>query len=172
VPACNDRGGKQSEARLNARANGKANLEDEDRDSSAGLAAALGTTDKFVANLLGNQALEVGDLSRATAALRLLGEIQPRNEIEAMLAVQMLGAHNLAVSMLHRARTTDRADFLAIYGNLAAKALRVFAAQTEAWARLRGQTGQQTVRVEHVTVQAGGQAVVGAVAGGGLGDAK
>ena len=37
-------------------------------------------------------------------------------------------------------------------------------------ARLRGQTGQQTVRVEHVTVQAGGQAVVGNVAARGRGD--
>jgi len=36
------------------------------------------------------------------------------NEIEGILAVQMLGTHNVTVSMLHRARTTDRADFLAI----------------------------------------------------------
>ena len=85
--------------------------------------------------------------------------------------MQMLGAHNLAVDMLSGARKTDRVDLLAIYGNLATKALRVFAAQTEAWARLRAQTGQQTVRVEHVDVEAGGQAVVGAVATGGA-DAK
>jgi hypothetical protein len=64
---------------------------------------------------------------------------------------------------------TDRVDFLAVYGNLAAKFLRTFTLQTEALARLRGQTGQQTVRVEHVMVQAGGQAVLGAVRTGGGG---
>jgi hypothetical protein len=87
-----------------------------------------------------------------------------------MLAVQMVGCHNLAMAMLRRASNTDRVDFLAIYGNLAAKLLRTFTMQTEALARLRGQTGQQTVRVEHVTVAAGGQAVVGAVRTG-VGDA-
>src|ERR1700687_3627595 len=50
-------------------------------------------------------------------------------------------------------------------GNLAAKLLRTYAAQVEALRRLRGK-GQQTVRVEHVTVQAGGQAIVGNVTWG------
>jgi len=80
-----------------------------------------------------------------------------------MLAVQMIGCHNLAMTMLRRAGKTDRADFLATYGNLAAKLLRTFAMQTEALARLRGQIRQQTVRVEHVTVERG-QALVGTVA--------
>jgi hypothetical protein len=136
------------------------------------LEAAFGTTDKCVTLMLANQTLGLGDLREGAPEFRLLEGIQPQNEIEGMLAVQMLGAHNLAVSMLHRARTTDRPEFLALFGNLAVKALRVFAAQTEAMARLRGQTGQQTVRVEHVTVEAGGQAVVGAVAVGGTGDGK
>jgi len=48
------------------------------------------------------------------------------------------------------------------YGNLANKLLRTYTAQVEALSRYRGK-GQQTVRVEHVTVQAGGQAIVGAV---------
>ena len=97
--------------------------------------------------------------------------IQPRNEMEGMLAVQMIGCHNLAMAMLRRATKTDRVDWLATYGSLAAKLLRTFTMQTEALARLRGQTGQQTVRVEHVTVEAGAQAVVGAVTTGGAGDA-
>jgi hypothetical protein len=63
-------------------------------------------------------------------------------------------------------RATDRVDFLATYGNLGAKLLRTFTAQLEALGRLSGQTTQQTVRVEHVTVESGGQAVVGAVATG------
>jgi hypothetical protein len=71
--------------------------------------------------------------------------------------------------MRRRAKTTDRVDFLTTYGGLAAKLLRTFTLQTEALARLRGQTGQQTVRVEHVTVEAGGQASSAPSRPGGLG---
>ena len=87
-----------------------------------------------------------------------------------MLAVQMVGCHNMAMTMLRRAAATDHVDSLGTYGNLAAKLLRTFAVQTEALAELRGKTAQQVVRVEHVTVEAGGQAVVGAVTAGGAGD--
>ena len=45
---------------------------------------------------------------------------------------------------------------------------RTYAALLEALNRHRGK-GQQVVRVEHVTVQAGGQAIVGAVTQGGGG---
>ena len=47
-------------------------------------------------------------------------------------------------------------------GNLAVKLLRTFALQIEALQRYRGK-GQQKVTVEHVHVNAGGQAIVGAV---------
>ena len=40
---------------------------------------------------------------------------------------------------------------------------RTFAALVEALNRHRGKAGQQTVRVEHVTVNEGGQAIVGTV---------
>jgi hypothetical protein len=48
------------------------------------------------------------------------------------------------------------------YGNLAVKLLRTYTAQLEALTKLR-RGGEQTVRVEHVHVHAGGQAVVGNV---------
>ncbi len=48
------------------------------------------------------------------------------------------------------------------------KLVRSYAALVEALDRHRGK-GQQTVRVEHVTVNAGGQAIVGAVTRGGGG---
>ena len=47
-------------------------------------------------------------------------------------------------------------------GGLAVKLLRTYTAQAEALAKLR-RGGEQTVRVEHVHVHAGGQAVVGNV---------
>jgi hypothetical protein len=47
--------------------------------------------------------------------------------------------------------------------------VRSFAALTDALNRHRGKGSRQVVRVEHVTVQAGGQAIVGAVIQGGGG---
>ena len=47
-------------------------------------------------------------------------------------------------------------------GNLAVKLLRTFTTQLEALQRYRGK-GQQKVTVEHVNVNAGGQAIVGTV---------
>ena len=129
--------------------------------------ATVGTTDLHAANvLLGQGAGTVGgdDLAaQCNTAAALLSGIQPRTELEGLLAVQMIGCHNLAMSTLRRATRTDRVDFMATYGNLSAKLLRTFTAQVEALARLRGQTIKQTVRVEHVHVESGAQAVVGAV---------
>jgi hypothetical protein len=136
----------------------------------ARMGRSVGAVDEHAVNHLMSQAArttEAADLAaQCNTATALLTGIQPRDEAEGMLAVQMVGCHNLAMAMLRRATTTDRVDFLATYGSLAAKLLRIFTMQTEALARLRGQTGQQTVRVEHVTVEAGGQAVVGAVSTG------
>ncbi|MDQ0839408.1 hypothetical protein [Sphingomonas faeni] len=96
------------------------------------------------------------------AALAMLGAIDPQDELEGALATQMVGCHSLSMAMLCRAKSTTRTDQLQLYGNLAVKLQRTFTAQIEALARMRGK-GQQTVRVEHVTVHPGGQAIVGDV---------
>jgi hypothetical protein len=45
----------------------------------------------------------------------------------------------------------------------ATRLMRLFNEQVETMAKLKGKGGQQRVVVEHVTVTAGGQAIVGAV---------
>jgi hypothetical protein len=140
----------------------------------ARLCSALGAVDQLAVGLLLSQAAYVVEGSDAVqqcnSAAALLSGIAPRNEIEGLLAVQMLAAHNLSLSMARRAIKTDRVDFMQRYGALSAKLMNVFTRQLEALARLRGQTGQQLVRVEHVTVESGGQAVVGAVTTGSVAD--
>ncbi|MBX3026963.1 hypothetical protein KF840_18815 [bacterium] len=140
----------------------------------ARVARTVGASEEAAAEwLMGQAALATESAALAdkcNTAMALLAGIGPRDEAEGMLAVQMVAAHNLALSMARRALKTDRVDFLATYSNLSAKLMNVYTRQLEALARLRGQTGQQTVRVEHVTVQAGGQAVVGNVAPRGRGD--
>ncbi len=96
------------------------------------------------------------------AALALIGAIGPRDELEGALAVQMASCHALTMEMLWKAKQASSPEYLQLTGNMAVKLQRTFTAQIEALARLRGK-GQQTVRVEHVTVQPGAQAIVGDV---------
>jgi hypothetical protein len=104
--------------------------------------------------------------------LALLHGINPQNALEGMLAVQMVGTHNIALEMMRRAIIKGQSsEEVNRKINLSTKLLRTFTSQVEALQKMRNR-GQQTVRVEHVTVNAGGQAIVGNVkngAGGGGG---
>jgi hypothetical protein len=99
-------------------------------------------------------------------ALAILAGIQPQDEIEAMLAVQMIGVHNMALDCIGKATRTERVDFMSTYMNGATKSLRTFVAQMEALKKYRS-GGQQRIVVEHVNVSEGGQAIVGVVNQGG-----
>ncbi|MGE3993579.1 hypothetical protein [Pseudorhodoplanes sp.] len=142
----------------------------------ARLARAFGAIDeRAITHLLSQAAFAVEGHDRDAVELcnvagALLAGIQPRNEMEGMLAVQMFAAHNLALSMARRALNTNRLDCVATYGSLSAKLMNVYTRQLEALARLRGQAGQQTVHVGTVAVEAGGQAVVGNVTTRKMGD--
>ncbi len=102
------------------------------------------------------------------AALAAIDAIRPADEIEAMLAVQMAATHETAMEMLTRAKQAEMMPTLQECGSLAVKLLRTYAAQVEALGRLR-RGGEQRVIVQHVNVNQGGQAIVGAVShpGGG-----
>ncbi|HZL70400.1 MAG TPA: hypothetical protein VFC29_24065 [Candidatus Limnocylindrales bacterium] len=113
---------------------------------------------------------EGGSEMELNAALALIESIRPTNEVQAALGLQMAATHRLAMVMMGQLRRNMTRSNATVYGGLATKLLRAFAAQFEVLDRLR-RGGQQTVRVEHVTVQAGGQAIVGHVettGGGGL----
>ena len=105
---------------------------------------------------------QANDTTSLNAGLAMMGAIDPQDELEAALAMQMVGCHSLGVEMLARARQERSVDLTAQYANLAVKLQRTFAAQIEALARLRG-GANQSVRVEHVHVHDGGQAIVGNV---------
>lgn len=106
------------------------------------------------------------------AGLAFTAAIGPQDELEGALAIQMAGTHALAVELLGRARGTDDAEHVALYGGMAVKLQRTFVAQVEALAKLRS-AGKQTVEVVHVhrhenvTIMPGAQAVV-AQGGGGV----
>jgi len=104
-----------------------------------------------------------GDTSAGLGAgFAIVQAIEPDDELEAALAVQIAAAHATSLNLMSSAAQTDRIDQLQVYANLATKFQRTMTLQIEALAKLRGK-GQQTVRVEHVNVQPGGQAIVGDV---------
>jgi hypothetical protein len=105
---------------------------------------------------------EARDKQYSATVAALIG-IGPKDELEGMMAAQLIAAHNAAMECYRRAMIGDQ-TFEGRRENLsqANKLSRTYAALIDVLNRHRGK-GQQTVRVEHVTVQAGGQAIVGNV---------
>jgi hypothetical protein len=104
-----------------------------------------------------------------TNIVGLIG-IAPRDELEGMIAVQLVAAHNAAMECYRRALIPEQNPQMRFeYLNQASKLSRTYTTVLEALNRYRGK-GQQKVTVEHVTVNAGGQAIVGMVQAPGGGE--
>jgi hypothetical protein len=105
-------------------------------------------------------------------ALTIVQGIEPNDTVEALLATQMTAVHietMKATCRLANAEMIPQHDSALSAVN---KLARTFAAQVEALKKHRS-AGEQSIRVEHVTVNEGGQAIVGVVhPQGGRGDAK
>lgn len=130
-------------------------------------------------NTLANQAVQAlwvknskeGEQDRQlSATVAALVGIAPRDELEGMMAAQLIAAHNAAMECYRRAMIGEQ-TFEGRRENLnqANKLSRTWATLLDALNKHRGK-GQQKVTVEHVHVHAGGQAVVGTVERPGGGD--
>jgi hypothetical protein len=103
--------------------------------------------------------------------LSVVRGINPRDETEALLAAQMAAIHNatmVAARRLNHIETIPQQDSASTMLN---KLARTFATQVEALKKYRS-GGEQTIKVQHVTVNEGGQAIVGNVSQGGGGTSK
>jgi len=95
------------------------------------------------------------------AALAIIDGAQPRNEIEAVAAIQLACAHAATMQVLNSLHNTSGRQQAAM-ASAAAQLIKASALQMEQLRKLKG--GQsQYVRVEHVHVNDGGQAVIGNV---------
>ena len=103
------------------------------------------------------------------AAVDALIGIKPADELEGMIAAQLIACHNASMECYRRAMIGDQ-TFEGRRESLsqANKLSRTYATLLEALNRHRGK-GQQKVTVEHVTVNQGGQAIVGNVTHPGVG---
>jgi hypothetical protein len=129
---------------------------------------ALGTADLDFYNGLLGQLANAGSQGRQldegglNFILSVVKGIQPRDQLEVMLAAQMAAVHMASMTFARRlAQVEDipRQDSAERAFN---KLTRTFATQMEALKRYRT-GGEQKVTVQHVSVSEGGQAIVGNV---------
>jgi hypothetical protein len=118
----------------------------------------------------GSTEKRAADLNFLLGAVRGIG---PQDETETLLAVQMAAVHK---ATLAAARRLQNAETIALYdanSNALNKLARTFTTQLESLKRYRT-GGEQTIKVQHVNVHSGGQAIVGNVRNdrGGRGDGK
>lgn len=140
--------------------------------ATALIMADVGTCDPAFYGGLSGQIAVIGaqgrkvDETASNFLLSVVRSIKPRDELEALLAVQMGAIHSATMMMARRLNHVDTIPQQDAAERALNKLARTFATQLEALKRYRT-GGQQKVIVEHVTVNEGGQAIVGAVATGG-----
>src|SRR5262249_2186127 len=143
-------------------------------EERAALRSFSGSDDhNFTINLLGQvvaahwQGNSSSDERQMDATLAAMRDLKPRDPIEGMAIGQAIACHAAAMECYRRAMIPDQTfpgwrESL----NQANKLSRTYAALIEALGRHRSK-GQRRITVEHVSVNAGGQAIVGTVTPGG-----
>ena len=129
---------------------------------------ALGTDSaEFTDGVLRQLASEVSlgggaDEEAINFALAVIAGIEPKDELETMLAMQMAVIHLATMTFTRRLAHVETLDQQHGSEGALNKLARTFAMQLEALKRYRT-GGEQKVVVQHVNVNEGGQAIVGAV---------
>ena len=178
-----DRGARKAPAprfKLEATGDKSANISadhPEPKISHMLLGDALGTGDhEFACGLL----TQFADVARSGKVatkqelnflLSIVLGINPKDETEALLAAQMAAIHNATMVAARRLAHVETIPQQDSASNMLNKLARTFVAQVEALKRYRS-AGEQTIKVQHVTVNEGGQAIVGNVSQGGGGSAN
>lgn len=138
-------------------------------------ALATGNPDFYgeILSQLGNASVHHGEVSERELnfMLAVVEDMQPKDQLETLLAVQMAVVHSLAMNMAGRIADVSMLPQMEVVGRLLNNLTRTFATQMEALKRYRS-NGEQRVTVEHVTVNEGGKAIVGNVNLGGAGSSE
>ena len=133
-----------------------------------GLMRAIGTTDlDFYDGLMGhlvNASWGRNELSQSGTnfMLSVVRGIEPRDQIEAMLAAQMAAVHTASMTFARRLAHVENIPQQDSAERAFNKLTRTFAAQMSALKEYRSK-GEQKMTVQHVHVAEGGQAIVGNV---------
>lgn len=132
------------------------------------LMAELGSCDPAFLSGVSGHVASIGrhgakvDQGASNFLLSVVRAVEPRDELEALLAVQMGAIHQATMMMARRLNHVETIPQQDAAERALNKLARTYAIQLEALKRYRT-GGQQKVTVEHVTVNAGGRAIVGNV---------
>ena len=118
--------------------------------------------------VIGSHATKV-DQNASNFGLGFVDTMKPKDAAEALLLAQMAATHQATMMLARRLNHVENIPQQDAAERALNKTARTFAAQMDTLKRYRSK-GQQTVRVERVTVENGGQAVVGSVQHGGRAD--
>jgi hypothetical protein len=110
----------------------------------------------------------VCDEAASNFALGFTDSMAPEDPAETLLVTQMAAIHQATMMMARRLNHVETIQQQDAAEKALNKLARTYATQVDSLKRYRSK-GQQTVRVERVTVQDGGQAIVGNVETGGRG---
>jgi hypothetical protein len=143
-------------------------------DTSAWLlvARATGTANQALARRLVMQAMAIQqppegrEQETLEEILGALIEIGPTDGLQGMAAVQIIGAHALAIRHLRSAADATHPEAQNHYWRLAEKAMSMFTKQLNGLARHRARGQPQRIIVEKVEIKQGGQGIIGNVAPG------
>lgn len=119
------------------------------------------------AAILGSHSRRV-DEAASNFALGFVDAMEPKDAAEALLLAQMAATHQATMMLARRLNHVENIPQQDAAERALNKLARSYAAQMDTLKRYRSK-GQQTVRVERVTVESGGQAIVGNVESGGRG---
>jgi hypothetical protein len=106
---------------------------------------------------LGKSADKYGNLVSA-----MFAEMEPNDAVEAMLIAQMTATHVAMTTLIGRMTYNDATEVRESLERSTTRLSRTYLSQMDALKKYRAKA-QQTVRVERVTVNDGGQAIVGDV---------
>jgi hypothetical protein len=102
------------------------------------------------------------DEATLNAALATIDSMQPRSELQALLAVQIIATGFAGLRFLRQSHRQMTEDYINLYGGYAIKLLRLQNEMIQTFERYR-RGNKQTVEVRHVHIHSGGQGVVGII---------
>jgi hypothetical protein len=147
----------------------KVKVGDGDAIDAVLLMDALGTVDHDFFNGLVDQLVTVSiegskiNERRLNFMLSVIKGVKPRDQLEAMLAAQMAAVHLASMSLAQQLANSQSIEHQDSAERAFNKLTRTFATQMEALKRYRARS-EQNVTIQNVSVQPGGQAVVGNLA--------
>jgi hypothetical protein len=116
---------------------------------------------KLVAHLRPNQR-DTLDETTLNGAIALIASLQPQDEFQAFLAVQVVALGSAGEKFIRMSQRHLNEDYIDIYGSYGMKLLRLQLDAIRELGRLK-HGNKQTVEVRHVHIHSGGQGVVGII---------